>query len=302
MPFRTTPIQFAVLAMLLASALIAVTTLIAKLLGQPLAGAPALHPFVVSAGRFVFALSALLAVLSLRPRLRVTLSGARFDHHLARALCGWLGVTALFAASAQMPLAEATAISFLSPLVTMALALLFLGEGATRRKLVAAALAVFGALTLLQPGTDAFQPAAFLALAAAALLGVEAIFIKLLSDREPPMRILVINNVIGAAFSLTAAAFVWSWPTLPQWVLLVAIGVVMVAGQAYFIQAMKGAAASTVIPVFYSTLAFAAFYDFVLFGVRPTGDALFGCALIALGAWALSTAPKAHAEAASGQN
>lgn len=283
--------QIAILAMVAASALVAITMLIAKALGQPLQGQGALHPMMVSAGRFAFALVALSVVVALRPDQRPTFAGTRYDLHIARSICGWLGVTAMFAAAARMPLAEATAISFLSPLITMGLAILVLGERATARKGVAAALALAGALALLRPGTEAFHPAALLALLAATLMGIEVTVIKRLSDTEPPMRVLLINNVIGATIAIFAASFVWTTPSALQWALLILLGVIMVSAQASFIQAMKRAPASLVVPVFYITLAFAAIYDFAIFGVRPTGMALAGSALIIAGAWILSRAP-----------
>jgi len=274
----------AVLAMTGASGLVAATSLIAKALGVDSAAASALHPFQVTAGRFCFALLALAIVFAARPQLRPPTTGIHWRWHIMRSLCGWLGVTCMFAAVAVIPLAEATAISFLSPLVTIGLAVLLLGENAEARKWAGAALSVFGALILLQPGTEAFHPGALFALAAAFFLGLEAIFIKRLSDSEPPFRILLINNMIGTTVSLCAAALFWTWPAQTQWILLALLGVVMVSGQALFIQSMKRGQASLVIPVFYTTLVFAALYDFIVFGARPGMAALLGSTLIVSGA------------------
>lgn len=194
----------------------------------------------------------------------------------------------MFAAVARMPVAEATAISFLSPLVAMGLSVLMLGERLAARKLFAAGLAVLGALLILRPGSEAFQPAGAFALAAAAFMGLETIFIKRLSDSEPALRVLVINNAIGACVSILVAAFVWSAPTTSQWALLVALGLVMVAGQALFIQAMKRGEASFVMPAFYSVLVFASIYDFAVYGVSPSGLAVAGSLLIVSGALVLA--------------
>ncbi|MCW2309469.1 DMT family transporter [Rhodobium gokarnense] len=284
------------LAMAGSAALVGVTTLIAKVLGVGEPGIAGLHPLQVSAGRFAFALLALLVVIALRPSARPDFVGARWRWHVGRSLCGWLGITSMFAAAARMPLAEATAISFLSPLVTMALAVLLLKESSEIRKWAGAALSMAGALILLQPGTEAFRPSAFLALAAAAFMGTEAIFIKRLSGSEPPLRILLINNAIGATVSALAAATVWTAPAPSQWMLLAALGTVMVSAQALFIQAMRLGDASLVIPVFYMVLVFAAVYDFLLFGVGLSLTALVGAALIVAGALfiALTTPSAAH--------
>lgn len=277
-----------IMIMLGSGALVAATSLMAKALGLETSTQPGLHPFQVSAGRFVFAFTAISVVLLLAREHRPTLKGANWRWHISRSVCGWLGITAMFAAVARMPVADATAISFLSPLVTMVLAVLLLGEHLGLRKLIAAGIALTGAVLILKPGTDAFQMAGLFALAAAGFLGLESIFIKRLSDSEPAFRILAVNNAIGAGLSLAVAAAVWIWPSPTQWLLLVVLGTVMVSGQALFIQAMKRAEASLVIPAFYSVLVFAALYDFALYGTAPHWTALMGSVFIVASALLLA--------------
>ncbi|MEM1432114.1 MAG: DMT family transporter [Pseudomonadota bacterium] len=281
----------AILLMLAAGALVAVTSLLAKALGGSpgVEGASSgLSPFQVSAGRFVFALLTLGIVFAVAPPLRPTLKGARWRWHLMRSVCGWLGVTSMFAAVAQMPVAEATAISFLSPLVAMALAVGMLGERIGLRKVLAAGCAVAGAVLILRPGSEAFQIAGLFALAAALFMGLETIFIKRLSDTEPTLRVLLINNLIGATLSAGVAALVWTAPTPVQWALLVAIGVVMVSAQVMFIQSMKRGDASFVAPAFYSVLLFASLYDYAIYGVVPNLTGTLGGLLILAGALILA--------------
>lgn len=275
---RDVPVA-ALAAMLCSSALVAATSLIAKALGLGAAGDP-LHPLQISAGRFCFAFFA-LALVSLR--WRTSFSGAPWGLHAARAICGWLGVTCVFAAAARMPLADATAISFLSPLVAVVLAAVLLRESVGPRRWLAILIAAAGALVLTRPGTEAFRPAAFIALAAAVMMGLEATIIKKLTDREPPLRILTINNAIGAVIASTAALFVWRWPEPGQWLLLAVLGVTMLLAQCLFIQAMRRGDASYVMPVFYATLIFAALYDYLLYAVIPDSLAAAGAALIVVG-------------------
>lgn len=278
----------AALLMIGASALIAATSLLAKELGSGGADGEGLHALQISAGRFVFALAALLALLAVSPRLRPTFKGARWRWHFARAMCGWLGVTCLFAAVTRMPIADATAISFLSPIVTVMLAAAMLGEGIQVRKLAAIALAVIGAVLILRPGSGVLQTAGVFALTAAVLFGAEAIFIKKLGDTEPALRILAVSNAICAGAAGLVALLVWVWPSPGQWLLLIALGTVMVVGQALFLQAMRRGEASTVIPVFYSVLVFAAVYDWAIYGVVPRYAAVLGAGLIVAAALVLS--------------
>ncbi len=266
--------------MLLACVLLAGTTLIAKMLGNDLYG-PALHPFQVSAGRFAFAFMALALIA---PFLRLNFAKTPWRIHFLRSLAGWLGVSCMFAAAAQIPLAEATAISFLNPIFTMMLAIPLLGEKVGPVRWSAAAIALIGAVVLIRPGTDAFQSATLIALLAAALMGLEVTFIKKLSGIDPAIRILFINNAIGATLAVSVASVFWTTPTGSQWVLLAALGVTMLAAQTCFIQSMKSADASYVVPFMYSTLVFAALYDFVIFGTIPVAMSFLGAAIIVAGA------------------
>jgi drug/metabolite transporter (DMT)-like permease len=122
-----------------------------------------------------------------------------------------------------------------------------------------------------------------MALAAAILIGIEVIFIKQLSGREPPLRILIINNGMGALIAVAAAAFVWTWPTPTQWIMLALLGLVMACAQGLFIQAMKAAEASHVVSVSYTTLVFAAIYDLAVFGDWPDAASLTGMLIILAG-------------------
>ena len=259
----------------LATAFIAATTLLAKALGTDTLG-PALHPLQISQGRFAFAFIAVAAtVAALRPHLRL---------HAGRTVFGWAGVTLMFAAAARIPLADATAISFLNPVVAMLLAIPFLGERIGPWRWGAAAVALAGVMILLRPTPAAFQPAALLALAAALAMGGEMIFIKKLAGRERPLQVLLVNNALGMMLASAAALAVWQMPTPAQWLALAALGVLMACAQICFINGMARADASFAMPFSYATLVFAALYDFLGFGARPDAITLLGATVILTGA------------------
>jgi drug/metabolite transporter (DMT)-like permease len=128
---------------------------------------------------------------------------------------------------------------------------------------------------------------------------MEAILVKRLSDREPPMRILLINNAIGATIAATAAAFIWVAPSPSQWAMLAILGISMLGAQALFIQALRIADASYVVPFFYTTLVFAALYDMALFGDWPDPFSQLGIAIILAGAMLLAWRERRLREARS---
>jgi drug/metabolite transporter (DMT)-like permease len=267
-----------------ATAFIAATTLIAKALGTDQFG-PAIHPFQIVFGRFLFAFLAFsIAVAILRP----TLQRPHLGLHLARTLGGWAGLTLMFASVAYIPLADATAISFINPVFGMIFAIPFLGERVGKWRWLAAGISLIGAMILLRPTPDSFQPAALLALAAAVILGAELNIIKKLTSRENPFSILFVNNAIGVGIAGVAVIWVWQAPMPTQWVLMATLGVAMAVAQTCFVNAMARADASFVAPFSYGTLIFAALYDVVFYDVIPDHVTLLGAAIIILGALLLA--------------
>ncbi len=274
----------AVAFMLTACALIAASTLLAKLAGTGRLGDP-LHPLQVSHGRFLFAWI-LIATTAAAMRLRLERPNLRL--HALRTLGGWAGVSLMFAAVAYIPMADATAISFLNPVFAMLLAIPLLGEKVGPIRWSAAAIALLGALILLRPTPASFQPAALLALGAALAMGVEITLIKLLSGREGPLQILFINNSLGLIVATIAVLPFWVMPTPTQWAALAGVGAFMACAQAAYVNAMARAEASFVVPFAYATLIFAALFDAIVFRTRPDAVSGLGAAIIIVGAAVLA--------------
>lgn len=263
-----------------ATAFIAATTLLAKALGTDTLGPP-LHAMQISHGRFLFAfLVIVMAVAAFRPHL----TRPHWRLHLGRTSFGWAGVTLMFASVAYIPMADATAISFLNPVFGMVLAIPLLGERVGPWRWLAAGVALIGALVLLRPTPASFQPAALLALTAAAVIGMELIFIKKLAGREIALQVLLINNAMGLTIASVAVLFVWHEPTPAQWAALAGVGVLMACAQFCFVNGMARADASFVAPISYATLIFAACYDFAAFSVVPDLVTVTGAAIILISA------------------
>ena len=265
-----------IVCVLISVALFALISLLVKMLGTDRAGPP-LHPAMIASGRFCCALLFIGSYFLVRP---ITLSGAPWGLHVRRSVSGWMGVGCLFAAAIHIPLADANAIGFLSIVVTLVLSALVLREHVGPWRWSAVAVAVTGSLLISRPGTEAFHPAALLAMLAAVFIGFEMIFIKQLSDREHPLRILLINNLIGTGISILVLPWVWTNPTAAQWLLLLGIGGLMALTQLFNILALQTAEASFVSPFWYAVPVFAAIYDLMFFGQRVALWSAVGIALI----------------------
>lgn len=284
--------------MVCASVFIALSTFFAKGVagrfvdisdGQPL------HPLQITAGRFLFAFVLWVVVFAwMRPGLQPV----HWSLHTARSVFGWLTVTCVFWAGSLMALADATAISFLTPVVTLILAIVFLGEKVGWIRWSAVSIMLLGAMVLLRPGTSAFQPAAFIALGAALFSGFEAMLIKRITGLEPRLQILLINNGIGLVIALAAASFVWVSPNAAQWIVLALVGLSMATAQVFFLTSMRDGEASYVISFMYSTLIFVTILDYYVFGDAPDTLGFVGAAIIVMGAIFLAVRESARSKQA----
>ena len=267
-----------------ATMFIAATMLLAKALSTGQFGPP-LHPVQISFGRFAFAfLTVSMGVAILRPRI----THVHWNLHAIRTISGWAGVTLMFAAVAYIPLADATAITFLNPVFGMILAIPILGERVGKWRWRAAFIAFVGAVILIRPSVGGIEPAALLALSAAVVMGLELTIIKKLAGREGPLQILFFNNLIGCAIASCAVIWVWQMPNTLQWIMLAALGCLMAAAQSFFVNAMARADASFVAPFSYATLIFATLYDIYFYRVIPDIVTLIGAGMILAGAFLLA--------------
>lgn len=239
---------------------------------------PELHPFQVTAARFLFAFL-LISPLIVRKGPTVLRTSVPF-RHLQRVLFGVGGVACLFAAVGQIPLGDAVAIAWASPLFALVFAAIFLRERVELGRWVAAAIGFVGVAVMMRPTGAAFEPAALIALGAALLVGGEVVTIRLLAVRDGTLTILALNNGMGMLIACAMAAPFFVMPSPLQGLLLMGVGVVMVTGQAIFLKAAALAEASFVAPFYYAALVWSAVYGFFFFDEVPGSALLVGASLI----------------------
>lgn len=257
-----------------------------------------IHPLQITAGRFLAAWLVWVVIVLYRRR---AFKPIHWRLHIARTLLGWLTVTCLFWASSKMALTDATAISFLTPVITLILAIFLLKERVGPVRIVAVGIMLLGAMILLRPGTSAFQPAALIALTAAVASGFEALYIKRLSALEPRTQILFLNNSIGLLISLAAASLVWVWPSPTQWLVMMGVGLSMATAQVFFLTSLRDGDASYVMPFMYSTLVFAGILDYVVFSETTDMAGAVGASIIVCGGIFLALREGRHSRKAIAQ-
>ena len=205
-----------VLWMLVTGANFVAVTAIVKHVGN---GLPAAEAAFL---RYLLGLVFLIPMLG--PMLRADLSRQSVWLFGARGVVHSLGVILWFYAMTQIPLAEVTAMNYLSPVYVTIGAALFLGETLATRRILAVVAALIGALLILRPGFREVSLGHIAMLATALLFGASYLIAKLMSGRASAavvVGMLSITVTIGLA---PFAAAVWVTPTLAQlgWMFLVA--------------------------------------------------------------------------------
>ncbi|MEK9670878.1 MAG: DMT family transporter [Rhodospirillaceae bacterium] len=230
-------------------------------------------------GRYFFQVVILAGVLA--PRLRKFMMTDRLGLQLVRSIL-LLATTALYFSGLQfVPLAEASAIMMLSPLVVTALSAPILKEHVGVRRWSGVLIGFCGGLIIIRPGGDALQLAALLPLGAAMIYGFYQISTRFLSQSESVLTTLCYSALVGGILMSVWVPFHWS-PLAPyEWGMLVGAGLAGCIGHFALIKSFTAAPAAAVAPFTYTNVIWAASYGILVFGEWPDHWTLIGAAVIA---------------------
>ncbi len=178
-----------------------------------------------------------------------------------------------------IPLAEATAVIFLTPLlVTIASALL--GEQVSRAQWLAVGCGLIGVMIIVRPGGALFTPAILLPFGAALSFTVYQLITRRLSATDHPVTSNFITSVVGSLVMSVLVFFNWQTPTLHDALMMAALGAMAMSGHLLLTNAFRFASAAALAPFTYSQIIFAGVVGLVAFGHTPDFGAIVGMAII----------------------
>lgn len=189
-----------------------------------------------------------------------------------------LGFTAII----KMPLADATALGFAKSFFVSIFAVFILQETVGLRRWAAVIVGFVGVLIMLQPGTDGFNIYGLYAVIAAACAGFVMVIIRLMARTEDPITILAWQAIGVGLAMIVPAIYYWQWPTLTEWILLLAMGAVSYFAQFANITAYKYGEASLLASLDYLRLVYATIFGFVIFSTLPGANTWIGAIIIIL--------------------
>ena len=220
-------------------------------------------------------LSPLLVTLGLK-----ILATQRAKLHALRGVLNGVSMLIFFTGVTMTPLAQLTALSFSAPIFATLLAMLFLGEKVGPRRWVAILIGFAGTLVILRPGMVPIELGPMLILGSALVWAITLMVIKILTRTESSVTITFYASMWLTVICAPVAASVWVWPSTENFIWLVAIAALGTLGQTSMNQSLKIAKASTVLPVEFSKLIWAAMLGFLLFAEVPDMYTWLGAFLI----------------------
>jgi drug/metabolite transporter (DMT)-like permease len=239
--------------------------------------------------RSAFAVIPVVVIYALRRELAAAVHTTRLTGHAVRGLVGLAGMFFNFGALARLPLAEVTAISFASPLATVALAALMLKERVRVYRWSAVGVGFLGVLVMLaphlEPGrlashTPAETAGAILALSAAVFNAGAVIQTRRLTDTETTSSIVLYFSLVCAIGGLLTLPFGWVVPARGELIALIGIGLLGGAGHLLLTEGYRYAPASVIAPFDYTAILFSFLLGFWMFGEVPTRLVVVGAAIV----------------------
>ena len=199
---------------------------------------------------------------------------------LLRGSIGVVAVGLLFAAVSKIPIADAYAISFISPIVVTLLSPFLLGENVGFRRWIAVAAGFGGVLLLIQPGFQEFHFGSILAIAAGIMFGLYGIATRKLTQQELPRIMMVYTSSVGIVGVSPFLPTIWVTPQLDHSGMILAMGILATVGHALMVYSYAAAPAVVVTPFLYTSMVAATIQGYFIFGDFPNIIAWTGISTI----------------------
>ncbi len=239
--------------------------------------------------RSFFAIPVILIWLISRGELTQGFVVKRPMGHFWRGVLGTSAMALTFTGLSLLPLPEVTAIGYATPIFTLILAAVILGERIRLIRIGAVAIGLLGVLVMIWPRLGSTQLevtatiGALCVLAATVARAFVQIHIRQLVKVDHPAAIVFYFSMTATLLSLLTAFWGWTMPTPKQALILVSMGLIGGVAQIFVTSAYRFGQASMLAPYDYTTMLIALIISYVWFDELPTLAILLGAALVIAG-------------------
>ena len=204
----------------------------------------------------------------------------RIPLHLLRISISMTSHLCLFIGLGTLALVDVSGIQFTAPLMVTALAALVLREHVGAWRWIAV-LVGFAGVMVMAPPTGAFNPAVLIVLFGTLCYAGMVITTRILVRTDPVGTIALYQALVGTAVGLVALPWVWTTPSVSDFLVLVLVGFLAGFAQLCLVGALKVAPPPVLAPLDYTVMLWAVGFDVILWHTVPSFQVLSGAAIIA---------------------
>lgn len=221
--------------------------------------------------------------------------------HLARCLLGCTALFASFASLAYLPLAHASIIGYLAPIMAVILARYILGEEVTGLRWIAVACGFAGMLVLVAPQLTqttldrSYLIGVVLAFGMAVFTAGAKIQIRSLAKTEHAGAIAFYFALTCAVAGAVTLPWIWETPNPTQLAYLCGAGIAGGVAHIMMTLALQQSEIAKLAPFEYLSLVFAVLADAILFRIVPEPVFYVSAAMIILAMWLAALKPRQRA-------
>jgi len=186
-----------------------------------------------------------------------------------RAIVGSIGMIAGFIAFTLIPLAQATAISFTTPIFVTIGAALVLGEVIKLRRIIAIIIGFLGMLIIVQPGSGVLSVGVSLAFISAVAHSGNGLLVKKMTAKESANAIVAWMVILIVPITIVPAILVWEWPGPEAWIYLWLLAIFGTLGHLCFTRAFALAEITSLQPLEFIKLPMTALVAWLVFSEVP---------------------------------
>lgn len=238
-----------------------------------------MNPLQVVWSRYAFSVIPMLPLLLGWRKLATARPGLQ----LARGLTLIAATAAMFTGLRWLQLADAYALSYVSPVIVAVLSRWVFGERLARVQKIAIALSFAGVLVVIRPAFVQTGAAVVFPFLTAISYAAYQVLTRVARRTDDALVCVFYASLVGAALLSLVMPFIWQPMPAVNWGAFAIMGAMGFVGHWLLAVAANRAPASLLAPLSYVQLLYAALIDLTIFGAFPDGWTLAGSAIILMG-------------------
>ncbi|KLN63984.1 MULTISPECIES: DMT family transporter [Vibrio] len=271
------PVNKGILLALISTALFVIVGVLVRTLSERI------DPFQILLFRQVVFVILLFPVIA--SNIKVLIRPNKVGLHLLRVSGAFVALYFGFLTVSGLPFADATALGFVQVLFVALVSKVFLSETIGFNRVFTIVAGFVGVMLVVQPTfEDANFAYVMFGIVASFGASIAVICVRKVAQTEPKITLLSYQAIFVGLIALVPALYAWVWPTLPDLMLLVLVGLISSVAQWFGVSAYKWAEANVVANVEYVKIIYSLVIGFFLFSEVPDAFAILGSLIILLSA------------------